>query len=88
MKLKIIKAVQFVMGREIPQGMRKWWPCPKGTQPRDNSFGYVETPIGRRHVYYGDWIITTFEGHHYVFEGESVDDLLASITPEIFMRPI
>lgn len=38
------------------------WPDDKGHQPRDASWGYVQTPEGRKHVHNGDQIVTDESG--------------------------
>lgn len=52
----VVRAVQFTLPRRPwPAGMKSW---PKnGYQPRDTSWGYVETPKGDAHVCVGDWIV-------------------------------
>lgn len=42
-------------GESPPEGMRLW-PDDNGMQPRDASWGYVDTAHGRVHVWHGDWI--------------------------------
>ena len=61
----IIEAVQF------DPHMRPWpepvkpWPDENGMQPRDMSWGYIDTLEGRHHVLADDWIITGIKGEHY-----------------------
>ena len=82
--INIISAVKFLPNQPTPDGMH-CWPDPKIGQPRDMSFGYVNTPLGRRHVWPDDWIITTEEGLRYVVDGSALTDFTIS-KPETFMR--
>lgn len=53
----VIEAVQFdPYQHPWPEGVVDWTTA--GVQPRDMSFGYIETLEGRMHVMAGDWIIT------------------------------
>lgn len=47
-----------------PDGIVPWKNA--GYQPRDMSWGYVETPQGRVHVQTDDWIITNAQGDRRV----------------------
>lgn len=41
------------------------WPHPGGYQPRNGSAGYIDEPDGSypmRHIWYGDWIVTSTSG--------------------------
>lgn len=63
----VIEAVQFLpsrVGVSDTAGV-SLWPDERGTQPRDMSWGYIDTLEGRMHVWYGDWIITGIEGERY-----------------------
>ncbi len=80
----IIEAEQFLPNSRqefhVPVGV-KLWPDEDGLQPRDMSWGYIDTLEGRMHVQSGDWIITGVNGEVYpckpdIFEKtyERVDD--------------
>jgi hypothetical protein len=61
----VIEAVQFnPHEHHWPDGVKPW-PNPKGYQPRDMSWGYIETLEGDHHVMAGDWIITGVKGEKY-----------------------
>lgn len=60
----VIDAEQFTAPDYTPAGM-KLWPDEKGYQPRDMSWGYIDTLEGRMHVQHGDWIITGVKGEKY-----------------------
>jgi len=82
----VIEAEQFIPDQPIPDGM-KLWPDENGVQPRDMSFGFIETLEGRMHVQAGDWIITGVKGEKYpckpdIFKAtyEAVDTIYG--TPE------
>jgi hypothetical protein len=53
----IIEAVQFDPHKPWPDGVLPW-PDEHGAQPRDMSWGYINTLEGKMHVMAGDWIIT------------------------------
>lgn len=58
----MVDIAQFLarkMQVSMPPGMRAW-PDEQGNQPRDGSWGYVDLPTRRCHVYHGDWIV--YEG--------------------------
>ena len=63
----VIEAVQF----EAQNRYKAWplcvkaWPDKDGLQPRDMSWGYIDTLEGRMHVMNGDWIITGVAGENY-----------------------
>jgi len=60
----VIEAEQFdPQRRPWPDGVIEW-PL-DGSQPRDMSWGYIETLEGRMHVIAGDWIITGVKGEKY-----------------------
>ncbi len=61
----VIEAVQFDPQNKPWPECVKPWPSPKGYQPRDCSWGYIETLEGMMHVQAGDWIITGVNGEHY-----------------------
>lgn len=61
----VIEAEQFdAMMNPMPDIVHAW-PDEKGVQPRDMSWGYMETLEGRFHVMQGDWIITGIKGEKY-----------------------
>lgn len=64
----VIEAVQFLPSKDepfvIPSGVHLW-PDENGAQPRDMSWGYINTLEGRMHVQHGDWIITGIKGERY-----------------------
>lgn len=61
----VIEAVQFDPNvYPWPDGVKPW-PDKHGLQPRDMSFGYIETLEGDHHVMAGDWIITGIKGEKY-----------------------
>lgn len=58
-------AVQFDPHRHPwPDGIVSWGSA--GYQPRDMSWGYLETTQGRVHVQAGDWIVTNSKGEKRV----------------------
>lgn len=58
----IIEAVQFDPHRQPwPDGVIPW----REVQPRDGSWGYIETLEGRMHVMGGEYIITGVAGEKY-----------------------
>jgi hypothetical protein len=60
----IIEAVQFDPHKPWPDGVMPW-PDEHGIQPRDMSWGYINTLEGKHHVQAGDWIITGIAGEKY-----------------------
>jgi hypothetical protein len=61
----IIEAVQFDHTKfHWPEGVHAW-PHPEGYQPRDMSWGYIDTLEGVMGVMDGDWIITGVAGEKY-----------------------
>jgi hypothetical protein len=65
----VIEAVQFdPHTHPWPDGMIDW----RGTdmQPRDMSWGYIQTLEGKMHVISGDWIITGIAGEKYPCKDE------------------
>lgn len=59
---EIIEAVQFDPHKQPwPEGVKPW-PDERGIQPRDGSWGYIETLEGRTHIMVGDYIITSADG--------------------------
>mgnify|MGYP001589921515 FL=1 len=48
----------------VPDGMHLW-PDEHGAQPRDMTWGYIDTLEGRHHVLANDWIITGVKGEKY-----------------------
>ncbi len=61
----VIDAVQFdPHQRPWPDGVKPW-PDEHGIQPRDASWGYIQTLEGRMHVLAGDWIIRGIVGELY-----------------------
>lgn len=61
-KPEAIDAIPFDPHKSWPAGMVSWKEA--GYQPRDMSWGYIETPEGKKHVMVGDWIITNEAGEH------------------------
>jgi len=64
-----IEAVQFNPHHHPwPDGVIPW---PKdGPQPKNMSWGYIETLEGNHHVIAGDWIITGVKGEKYPCKDE------------------
>lgn len=65
----VIEAEQFIPDKNnpnphYPPGMKPW-PDENGAQPRDMSWGYVDTLEGRVHVQAYDWIIKGIKGEYY-----------------------
>jgi hypothetical protein len=58
----IIEAVQFDPQKTWPECIKKWGP---DFQPRDCSWGYVDTLEGEMHVLADDWIIKGVNGEFY-----------------------
>jgi hypothetical protein len=66
----VIEATQFdCQSTRWPKGVKPW-PDEKGAQPRDMSWGYIDTLEGRMHVYHNDWIITGVNGENYPVKDE------------------
>jgi len=63
--LILVDALQFDPMTQIVIGVRRW-PDEAGYQPRDMSWGYVDTGMGRQHVRVGDWIGRDKDGSLYV----------------------
>lgn len=60
----VIEAVQFKPLDDVwPDGVIPW--SVAGVQPRDMSWGYIDTLEGRMHVMADDWIITGVNGEKY-----------------------
>jgi hypothetical protein len=60
----VIEAVQFnPHSQPWPEGVKPW--SDEDLQPRDMSWGYIETLEGRMHVTAGDWIITGVKNEKY-----------------------
>ena len=60
----VIDAVQFdPHSSPWPDGIISWEK--EVFQPRDMSWGYIQTLEGRMHVIAGDWIITGVAGERY-----------------------
>jgi hypothetical protein len=58
-KPKIVEAIQFNHeDKEWPEGVRPWTMF----QPRDMSWGFIDTAFGKAHVLAGDWICKTENG--------------------------
>lgn len=58
-KPEIVDAVQFDPdAKEWPQIVKPW----SKFIPRDMSWGFVDTPLGRIHVHAGDYIVTVSTG--------------------------
>lgn len=67
-KIATIEAMQFDPKKmPWPEGVKPWPKIKDGFayQPRDMSFGYVETLEGEMHVQAGDWIATGIEGEKW-----------------------
>ena len=60
----VIEADQFIPNVHVPEGMHLWLD-EKGMQPKDMTWGYVDTLEGRHHVMAYDWIITGVKGEKY-----------------------
>jgi hypothetical protein len=61
----VVRAVQFDPHlHPWPEGVIPW--SNDGTQPRDMSWGYIDTPEGRGNVIAGDWIITAEDGSRHL----------------------
>ena len=65
-KEAIIEAVQFDPEKQPWPPELIPWPDENGKRPRDMSFGYIDTPEGRKNVRISDWIITDGDGNKYV----------------------
>lgn len=67
-KKVVIEAEQFLPSKtkafKVPDGV-KLWPDEHGVQPRDMSWGYIDTLEGRMHVTAGDWIVTGIKGEKW-----------------------
>jgi hypothetical protein len=61
----VVEAEQFRAIGGFPSLGVKSWPDEQGLQPRDGSWGYINTLEGRMHVSDGDWIITGIKGEKY-----------------------
>lgn len=63
----VIEAVQFdcTLPKEGWPKCIHPWPDKNGLQPRDMSWGYIDTLEGRMHVQHGDWIILGVKGEQY-----------------------
>lgn len=60
----VIEATQFdPQSHPWPDGVIPW--PEDGLQPRDMSWGYIDTLEGKMHVIAGDWIITGVKGEKY-----------------------
>lgn len=61
-----VEAKQFKVNEPPwPNGFKPW-PDINGFTARDMSWGYVDTPEGRKHVQESDWIITDGDGKKYL----------------------
>lgn len=59
LKLEIIEAIQFKPDdKEWPRDVRPW----NKTVPRDMSWGFVDTALGRMNIQAGDWIVKLSTG--------------------------
>lgn len=61
----VVEAEQFMAIGGFPSLGVMPWPDENGCQPRDMSWGYIDTLEGRMHVSHGDWIITGIKGEKY-----------------------
>lgn len=59
----IVEAIQFDPHTQWPAGVYSWHEV--GYQPRDGSWGYIDTLEGKMHVMAGDWIITGVNQEKY-----------------------
>ena len=64
----VIEAIQFDHKERWPACVIPW--SQAGYQPRDGSWGYIQTLEGKMHVMHGDWIITGVQGEHYPCKDE------------------
>lgn len=66
----IVNAIQFDPHRQPwPEGIISWKVA--NYQPRDMSWGFIQTPEGGRlHVCAGDWIVTNFNGEQSICKPE------------------
>lgn len=67
----VITAQRFNPQADVWPAQVKPWPGPNGEQPRDMSWGYIETLEGRMSVQAGDWIIVGVVGE----AGVTTDDV-------------
>lgn len=66
-KTEIIEAVQFnPLEQPWPTGIKPW--SSAGYQPRDCSWGYIQTPEGTKHVQNGDWLVTNEAGEKHLYQ--------------------
>lgn len=63
---------------DVPEGMRLW-PDERGVQPKDMSWGYVDTPKGRAHVHAWDFIATTPTGERWLVPNYV---MIAAVNPD------
>ncbi len=83
----MIKGVQFDPEKTWPECIIPW----KGSKfptPRDMSFGFIDTPNGKMHVFAGDWIIKGVKGGFYPatpisLETVSMESVLQDIKREM-----
>ena len=60
----VVEAVQFnSQSLSWPDDVVPW--STGDMQPRDMSWGFINTLEGRMHVQHGDWIITGIKGERY-----------------------
>jgi len=68
-KKVIVEAEQFHPQQHLwPEGVKPW-PDERGVQPRDMSWGYIDTLEGRMSVQAGAYIVTGIDGERYAVEG-------------------
>jgi hypothetical protein len=60
----VVEAVQFDPKKEWPKCIVPWKNSGY-SQPRDTSWGFIDTLEGRMHVLNGDWIIKGINGEFY-----------------------
>jgi hypothetical protein len=68
--LILTAAFQFDPAKTVMIGVKPW-PDEAGHQPRDMSWGYLDTDTGRQHVRVGDWIGKDREGNLYVYTNQT-----------------
>jgi hypothetical protein len=78
----IIEAEQFHPHQHPWPGGVKLWPDEAGLQPRDMTWGYIDTLEGRMHVTAGDWIITGVKGEPYPCKPDIFEQTYEPLTDE------
>lgn len=68
----VVEAIQFEGSNQLFIGLKmKSWPDENGVQPRDMSWGYIETQAGRKHIHIGDWIVKDHRGDILLYRNGS-----------------